>query len=215
MLRAFIFVPLIVFASCATSSQPGAIGSGEWAMASWYGKDFHGKPTASGERFNMYGVSVAHKELPLGTRLRFYNPKTGLSVNATVNDRGPFIAGRDYDLSYGAAKKLGMVEDGVARLHVEQLGIDPQLAAKNETRLNSAHSGKYSLQLASFTERHQAEAYLTKMAPDHHSAFIDSAQVGNQTYYRVMKGIYSDKQSALHASRSVTGLGDQPLVKQL
>ncbi len=81
--------------------------------ASWYGKKFHGKRTASGKRFNMYGKYAAHRTLPFGTLLKVKNLKNGRSVVVEVIDRGPFVRGRHLDLSYGAAKKLGMIGAGV------------------------------------------------------------------------------------------------------
>jgi len=81
--------------------------------ASWYGKDFHGKRTASGKPFNMYGMYAAHRTLPLGTILEVKNLENGRTVRVKVIDRGPFVRGRNLDLSYGAAKKLGMINKGV------------------------------------------------------------------------------------------------------
>ena len=86
--------------------------------SSYYGRKFHGRPTASGEIFNMYGETAAHKELPLGTILNVTYLKTGKSVIVKVNDRGPFIPGRDLDLSFGAAKKIGLVNDGVGKVKI-------------------------------------------------------------------------------------------------
>ena len=89
--------------------------------SSYYGPKFHGKATASGEIFNMYGNTAAHKELALGTILKVTYLKTGKSVIVKVNDRGPFIPGRDLDLSYGAAKKIGLVKEGVGKVKVTVL----------------------------------------------------------------------------------------------
>ena len=89
--------------------------------ASWYGEDYHHKPTASGERFDMYKNTLAHKTLPLGTEVRLTNPRNGVRVVARINDRGPFVPGRDVDLSYGLARKLGMVTQGVGKLEMEIL----------------------------------------------------------------------------------------------
>jgi len=86
--------------------------------ASWYK---HGKVTATGERFNPYGLTVAHRTLPFGTRLRLTNPQTQKTIIATVNDRGPYIRGRNLDVSLGCANKLGMYDKGVVRLKVEVL----------------------------------------------------------------------------------------------
>jgi rare lipoprotein A (peptidoglycan hydrolase) len=81
-------------------------------IASWYGKAFHGKRTASGEFFNQYADTLAHLTLPLGTEVLVENPRTGVSVRARVNDRGPYVIGRIADLSYGLASKLGIIERG-------------------------------------------------------------------------------------------------------
>lgn len=88
----------------------------EEVVASWYGEDFHGKPMANGESYNMYGATIAHKEIPLGTKVELRNQATGQKVEAVVTDRGPYIAGRDVDLSYGLAKKLSLVDQGVGNL---------------------------------------------------------------------------------------------------
>lgn len=89
--------------------------------ASWYGKGFHGKPMANGKPFNMYANTIAHKELPLGTEVELNNPQTGTSIKAVVTDRGPFIEGRDVDLSYGLARKLSLLEDGIGKLIMKVL----------------------------------------------------------------------------------------------
>ena len=88
-------------------------------VASWYGEDYHRKPTASGEIFDMFKNTLAHKTLPLGTQVQLTNPHNGKTVTGRINDRGPFIPGRDVDLSYGLAKQLGMVSKGVGRLLME------------------------------------------------------------------------------------------------
>ena len=85
-------------------------------VASWYGEKHHGRPMANGDIYDMYGNTIAHKELPLGTRVELKNPQTGEKVEAVVADRGPYVDGRDVDLSYGLARKLSLVEQGVGRL---------------------------------------------------------------------------------------------------
>ena len=86
---------------------------------SYYAHKFHGRPTASGEIFDMNGISAAHRELPLGTIIRVTHLGNGKSIIVKVNDRGPFIKGRILDLSLGAAKKLDMVNEGVAKVKIE------------------------------------------------------------------------------------------------
>jgi rare lipoprotein A len=90
-------------------------------VASWYGKEYHGRPMANGRIYNMYSNTIAHRTLPLGTKVELTNPDTGQIVRAVVTDRGPFSDGRDVDLSYGIAKKLNMVEKGVGKVIMEIL----------------------------------------------------------------------------------------------
>jgi rare lipoprotein A len=87
--------------------------------ASYYGGKFHGRKTASGERFNQNGLTAAHKTLPLGTKVRVTNLRNGESVDVKINDRGPFHKGRVIDLSKGAAREIGMVSAGTAKVKVE------------------------------------------------------------------------------------------------
>lgn len=91
--------------------------------ASWYGTKFHGQATANGEAYDLYGMTAAHKTLPLPSYVRVTNLENGKSVILRVNDRGPFYSDRIIDLSFAAAKKLGYAEKGTAQVHVE--GIDP------------------------------------------------------------------------------------------
>ncbi len=87
-------------------------------MASWYGREFHGKPTATGRRFDMYEMTAAHPTLPTGTLVRVTNLGNGRSVIVVIADRGPFSGKRIIDLSYAAAKHLGFVQQGTARVRV-------------------------------------------------------------------------------------------------
>lgn len=90
-------------------------------VASWYGKEYHGRPMANGKIYNMYANTIAHRTLPLGTKVELTNPNTGQVVRAVVTDRGPFIEGRDVDLSYGIAKKLNLVDKGVGKVIMDIL----------------------------------------------------------------------------------------------
>ena len=92
-------------------------------IASYYGKKFHRKLTANGQRFNMYKVSAAHKTLPLGTRVKVTNLNNGKSIRLTINDRGPFKKGRILDLSYKAAQKLGFVNEGTTKVRIDVIKL--------------------------------------------------------------------------------------------
>jgi rare lipoprotein A len=90
-------------------------------VASWYGEQFHGRPMANGDTFDMFAETLAHKKLPFGTRVELTNPDTGEKVTSIVTDRGPYIEGRDIDLSFGLARKLSLVEKGVGKLKMKIL----------------------------------------------------------------------------------------------
>jgi len=100
---------------------PDAQGFVEYGKASWYGKDFHGRPTASGTAYDMHGKSAAHKILPLDTWVKVVNLSNNKSIIVPINDRGPFVKGRVIDLSYGAARELDMIGPGVVNVRVEAL----------------------------------------------------------------------------------------------
>lgn len=91
------------------------------AVASWYGPEFQGKTTASGQPFDMWGATAAHCWLPLGSLVRLVNVKTGHTQLVRINDRGPYADGREFDVSFLVASRLGMLDQGVARLRVELL----------------------------------------------------------------------------------------------
>ena len=94
-------------------------------VASWYGEEFDGKETASGQIYDMSAATAAHPWLPFGSLLRLTNPKTGHSQVVRINDRGPFIGDRELDVSFLVASRLGLVECGVARLRIELLQEPP------------------------------------------------------------------------------------------
>ncbi len=98
-----------------------ADGFKEKGFASWYGKEFHGRKTANGERYNMYGMTAAHKTLPMNTKLRVVNLDNGKEITVRVNDRGPFVKDRIIDLTYKGAKTIGMLGSGTARVEITAL----------------------------------------------------------------------------------------------
>lgn len=87
-------------------------------LASYYGKRFQGRKTASGERYNMHGLTAAHKSLAFGTRVHVTHLNNGRSVTVRINDRGPFVKGRIIDLSYAAAERLGILSRGVVKVRI-------------------------------------------------------------------------------------------------
>lgn len=111
-------------ADCITpieSPRPASPTRNRKVTASWYGEAHHNKRTASGQKFEMHKYTLAHRTLPIGTRVRLVNPQNGKSVEGVVNDRGPYIKGRDVDVSYLMAKQLGFVNKGVIKLVMERI----------------------------------------------------------------------------------------------
>ncbi|NTW07298.1 MAG: septal ring lytic transglycosylase RlpA family protein [Syntrophaceae bacterium] len=109
---------LIINPTASPTIQPRA---SEKVTATWYGAEHHNKITASGQRFNMYQNTLAHKTLPMGTKVRLVNPNNGKVAEGIVNDRGPYLKGRDVDVSYAMAKQLGFLQKGVERLVMEKI----------------------------------------------------------------------------------------------
>lgn len=119
-----VAIPLgaaLALGGCASTRPAPGAASGDVGIASYYSAKFHNRPTASGERYSKYGMSAAHRSLPFGTQVRVTHLESGRDVVVTINDRGPFVKGRIIDLSYAAARKLGMVREGVAKVRVEVL----------------------------------------------------------------------------------------------
>lgn len=117
-LAAAIAASLTLAVPLASTASAGNERNG---VASYYGKRFHGRRTANGERFNMNAMTAAHRSLPFGTKVKVTNPRNGRSVTVRINDRGPFHGGRNIDLSRAAAARIGMVNSGVAKVTMEVL----------------------------------------------------------------------------------------------
>ncbi len=131
-----IIICISILVSCTSSPRYGTTKKGKGTsqtlkvrnkeligVSSYYGKDFHGKLTANGEVFDMYGITAAHKTLPLNTVIRVTNLDNNRSIILRVNDRGPFVKGRILDCSYGAAVKLDFVNQGTTKVKIEVIEI--------------------------------------------------------------------------------------------
>lgn len=140
---------------------PDAEGFVQQGKASWYGKKFHGRPTASGEIFDMYQKSAAHKTLPLGTYVKTVNLSNKQGVVVRINDRGPFVKGRIIDLSYAAAKEIGMVGPGVVNVKIVAMGREvgkmaSPLGEKPVLEIEDLARGEFTVQVGAF--KHRANA---------------------------------------------------------
>jgi rare lipoprotein A len=160
-------------------------------IASWYGKDFHGRRTSNGEIYNMYDMTAAHKTLPLGTFVRVENLDNGRSVDVRVNDRGPFVRGRVIDLSYTAARRIGMVGPGTARVKVVALGAPaPSTTGEQERQYLPIdyYSGNFTFQVGAFTQQDNARRLVQKLEQDYANAHMVPYFDGSRTFYRVRVG---------------------------
>jgi peptidoglycan lytic transglycosylase len=151
---------------------------GEEGIASWYGPGFNGKSTSSGEIYNMYAMTAAHKTLPFGTMVRVHDLENGQSVTVRINDRGPFVQGRIIDLSYAAAQAMGM--NGTALVRLELLNSNTVEA--------EAPPGIFAVQVGAFTVRENAERLRGAILKQFQPVTIQNFDSGRGIFYRVRVG---------------------------
>ncbi len=186
------------------SVLPRAEGYVETGRASWYGEEFHGRPTSNEEVFDMHEFSAAHRTLPLPSYVRVTNLANGREVTVRVNDRGPFKDDRIIDLSYAAAKKLGMIDAGTALVEVRAL-----TPAGIEERPDVDHADNVYLQIGAFSERDNALALLQRLRADNiERGFVYTGEddVG-RVIHRVRIGPLADEDAAEALAARVARLG--------
>ncbi|MBN2333679.1 MAG: septal ring lytic transglycosylase RlpA family protein [Deltaproteobacteria bacterium] len=186
-------------------AKPRLLASQE-GIASWYGSDFHGKSTASGELYDMHQLTAAHKELPLGSRVKVTNLENRKSVTVFINDRGPFIKGRIIDLSHAAAEALDMVDQGTALVRITLL----EAPVAGQTRFSQTRY--FGVQLGSFAERDNARQLYENLQPFTNSLFMQTADCGNNTCYRVRAGWFSNRDQAEDLADRLRARGYQAIV---
>lgn len=168
-------------------------------IASWYGADFHGKQTSSGEVYDMYQLTCAHNTLPLGTMVMVTNLENGRSVELKVNDRGPFVKGRIINVSYAAARMLGMHEQGTAAVRVEVIGTAPP-------------TQPFTVQVGSFVSDTNAQNLAEQLRKDFDNVQITRLETPTQKYYRVRVGQFDTRESALITAEKLSQMGFKVLV---
>ena len=158
----------------------------ERGVASWYGPAFHGGNTSSGEPYNMYAMTAAHKTLPLPTYARVTNLKNGRSIVVRINDRGPFVANRLIDLSYTAAAKLDMLKEGTTLVEVRALTVQEP---DDLTRSAQSPPPALYVQAGAFADQSNAQRVLDRLHTGGlPSAFILAPLDGKPALYRVRLG---------------------------
>jgi len=159
----------------------------EEGIASWYGPGFHGKLTANGERYDMHGMTAAHRILPFGTRVRVTNLENGKSIVVRINDRGPFANDRIIDLTRTGAQKIDMLTQGTARVRLETQG---QVKGLHDGDL----SGSFYVQVGAFGNKSNAEALAAKIRrPGQSSRVVWSDQ---SNLWRVQAGPFTSLHKA-------------------
>ncbi|HKT10316.1 MAG TPA: septal ring lytic transglycosylase RlpA family protein [Terriglobia bacterium] len=162
---------------------PSPIIQGEEGIASWYGHPFDGRRTSSGETYNMHAMTAAHRTLPFGTMVKVHDLENGKSVVVRINDRGPFVEGRIIDLSYAAAKAMGMDGTALVRLQVLKVGQD-------------ADSGLYSVQIGAFLDPENAERLKRRIEKKFQPVIIKRDEYGGRAFNLVLVGQESTAQQA-------------------
>ncbi|HVR98807.1 MAG TPA: septal ring lytic transglycosylase RlpA family protein [Thermoanaerobaculia bacterium] len=199
---AAVLLPQILVVGCAGNRRSGPVLNRplERGIASWYGPQFHGRRTASGERYDMHDLTAAHPTLPFGTRLEVRNVQNGRSVVVRVNDRGPFAKRRVIDLSYAAAEAIGVVRPGTASVEI-------YLAGARGSQIGVAPP-RYTVQVGAFSETEKAVELRGELARMYPEAAVHS----DGTWNRVQIGAFVDRQQAESLRRELAVLGMESFV---
>ena len=167
-----------------------AEGFSQMGIASWYGSDFHGRTTSNGETYNMFAMTAAHTILPFETVVLVRNLENGKEAKVRINDRGPFVSGRVIDLSFRAAKEIGIVEPGTARVQVLALGEERTVTKDGLTSTVYVPAadygvGNFFVQVGSFSSRQNAEQLVSKLKDSYDDAHIVEYDRGDRLFYQV------------------------------
>lgn len=193
-LLAILLLCQLLAVACSNNRKPaGPTSLGvpiQRGIASWYGPRFHGRATASGERYDMNDLTAAHPSLPFGTKVGVRNTRTGREVVVKINDRGPFSKNRIIDLSYAAAREVGVVAPGTAAV---ELYLVPAAGAPP----------RYTVQVGAFSEAERALSLHREVARLYPEAVVDS----DGTWSRVQIGAFDRRESAESLRRELAVIG--------
>jgi rare lipoprotein A len=204
----------------------------ERGIASWYGRKFHGQKTSTGEVYDMYAMTAAHPTMPLPSYARVTNPANGRSVVVRVNDRGPFLHGRVIDLSYAAAHRLGIAQNGSGEVEVEAIlpadvrvagvplppvatapAVGPGVIVAPAETSAPAAGGGFVVQLGAFANFANAQSFLAHVQNQTRTAQVEARVRQAGGMYRVYIGPYADRDEARRAAdRIQSAFGFQGMV---
>jgi rare lipoprotein A len=200
-LFSFTLLLSILAAGCASMGRrAGKDQFVERGIASWYGPGFHGKRTANGERYDMHRLTAAHRSLPFGSIVEVRNLDNGKRVRVRINDRGPFVRGRIIDLSYTAAKRIGMIGNGTARVELRLI----HRGGRAEPVPSS-----YVVQVGAYRDVSHAKQVQDRLVQSYDGVHIDSDGVWN----RVLIGPFASRQDAEELTADLLAAGFVALVK--
>ena len=189
-------------------TPPAVVPPGEEiGIASWYGHPYHGRRTASGEVYDMEQYTAAHRTRPFGSWVRVHNLENGKWVDVRINDRGPFVDGRIIDLSRAAARAIGMLGAGTARVRLETI-------APPEPTGSGGKEARYGVQVGAFRRRENAERLARRMERRYGTVAIRYRD-GDPPVWRVIVGSWKDEHKARRAAGRMKGEGGRPFVVRL
>ncbi|MBE0496575.1 MAG: septal ring lytic transglycosylase RlpA family protein [Campylobacterales bacterium] len=173
-------------------------------IASWYGKDFHGKKTSNGEIYNMYAMTAAHKTLPMNTMVRVTHLHNGKSIVVRINDRGPFVASRIIDLSYTGAQRIDMIQSGTAPVRLDVIGFGGSTGGTTQAS-QQVEGGEFLVQIGAFRRLEGARSFAKdhQMEEGRYPASVQEDVLDGSPIYRVYLGGFRSEDEA----RDFIGLG--------
>lgn len=171
----------------------------EEGIASWYGPNFHGERTSSGEVYDMYEISAAHKTLPIPTYAEVTNLKNNRSIIVRINDRGPFVKDRLIDLSYAAAKELDVIKNGTAPVSVKAISFNENNDKKNQAI-------KIFLQLGVFSNKDNIKR-MSKLLNDNNYGNFNIQETDDKSSCRVILGPYNNRNEAERVIQDLKQIG--------
>jgi rare lipoprotein A len=202
-LHIYVFLAFLFMAGCVAHEKniPSQHnGNSQLGMASWYGPSFHGKPSASGEPYDMWALTAAHRTLPFGTWVQVTKVETGKRVIVRINDRGPFIKGRIIDLSYGAARELAMIGEGTADVRLTI--VSPPNTSIPAIRAPTT----FWVQAGAFKTLMEAMRLRERLASQYDHVRVQTVDLPSGEWHRVQVGAFPSKKTAQSAARDLQNI---------
>jgi rare lipoprotein A len=190
--------PIATPSTAVSPAPPSSQATSLEGIASWYGPGFHGHRTSSGAVYDQEDLTAASLLFPLGTHLLVTNLANDRSVEVTINDHGPYVRGRQIDLSHKAARLLGVIGPGTARVRMDVLATPAGGPAIGE---------RYFVQVGSFADSFNARRMQQRLAASYPDVHIETATAGTNLYYRVRMGAFMNRDDARSRAEQVASAG--------